>query len=65
MFSKFSFKMGKYNNESLSDYDPKNQTTWAKYDQVKFYALRMALEGQRINGTDLFKLLVSQTSNKA
>lgn len=64
MFSKFRFKMGHYDNETLSDFDARNKSTVYKYHQVKYYALKMALDGRRIKENDLFKLLVNETSGK-
>lgn len=51
MFSKFAFKMGKY--------DAMNATA---SDEIKYYALWMALEGKRISCRDLHSLLLT-TSN--
>jgi hypothetical protein len=55
MFSKFAFKMGKYDTMVIDE----NQST-----QVKYYALKMALEGKRLNCTDLFELFVNETLKK-
>lgn len=64
MFSKFRFKMGQYDNETLADFDSSNKSTTYKYHQVKYYALKMALDGRRIKENDLFKLLVNETAFK-
>jgi hypothetical protein len=44
MFSKFAFKAGKYNNMTVAVEDR---------SKVKFYCLHMALEGNRLNATEL------------
>jgi hypothetical protein len=54
MFSKFMFKAGKY--------DSMNTTTGS--DQVKFFALWMALDGKRINASELFKMSSQEASKK-
>jgi hypothetical protein len=55
MFSKFQFKAGKYDN--LDPY--KEDTNIAKY-----YSLKMALEGKRLNATKLNNLLNVESSRK-
>lgn len=50
MFSKFVFPTGAYDNMTVSEND-------TNANEVKFYALRMALEGKRIQPTDLYKKL--------
>jgi hypothetical protein len=64
MFSKYSFKRGAYDNLTLDDYDRRNQSTIYKYNQVKYYSLRMALEGKLMNCSQLNKLLQDQTLQK-
>ena len=56
LFSKFAFKSGKYDNMSVTD----DQAT-----QVKYYALKMALDGKRMNCTNLYKMLREVTSTKS
>ena len=51
MFSKFVFKEGKYDNMSVTDEQAKN---------VKFYALKMALEGKRLGEEKLVADLQTQ-----
>lgn len=53
LFSKFAFRMGKYDamNTSVSD-------------EINLYALRMALEGKRFTSVKLFSMLVEQIENK-
>ena len=55
MFSKFVFKEGKYDNMSVTDEQAKN---------VKFYALKMALEGKRLGEETLVADLQAQASAK-
>ena len=55
MFSKFVFKEGKYDNMSVTDEQAKN---------VKFYALKMALEGKRLGEEKLVADLQTQASTK-
>ncbi|CAF0732743.1 unnamed protein product [Brachionus calyciflorus] len=50
MFSKFLFSLGRYDNQTISENDP-------NASQVKFYALRMALESKRLALKDLNKKL--------
>lgn len=54
-FSKFALKNGKYDNLSI----PTINT-----EQVKYYCLKMALEGKRLSGADLFKQLEVQNNKK-
>lgn len=53
MFSKFAFKMGKYDNMNTTE-----------SDEIKLYALKMALEGKRLTSTQLNTMLVEQIANK-
>jgi len=53
MFSKFAFKVGKYDQMNTTD-----------SDEVKYYCLKMALDGKRMSGIELNNLLVNQTTNK-
>ena len=53
MFSKFAFKVGKYDQMNATD-----------SEEVKYFCLKMALDGKRMSGTDLNNLLVEQTKNK-
>ena len=55
LFSKFVFKMGKYENRSI---DHKNN------DKINFYCLNMALEAQRSGNLVLLEKLNNQTSQK-
>ena len=55
MFSKFMFKMGKYDNMTV----PTENLT-----QVKVYCLKMALESKRSNASDLFKMLTGESNRK-
>ena len=55
MFSKFVFKMGRYDNMTVSD---GNATL------VKYYALKMALEGKKLPESQLVTDLNSQASRK-
>ena len=55
MFSKFLFKLGKYDNMSVSN---ENATL------VKYYALKMALEGKRTSEEKLYLQLVDVGKNK-
>jgi hypothetical protein len=54
MFSKFMFKMKKYDNMTVSD---------DKINQVKYYSLKMALEGKRKTCKEL-SLMLNTTSSK-
>ena len=54
-FSKFHFKMKEYDNYSI----PTENT-----DQVKYYCLKMALEGKRTSPKDLNNLLKMAFENK-
>ena len=56
MFSKFQFKAGKYDN-----LNPYNENT----NIAKFYSLKMALEGKRLNETSLNGLFKIESSKKA
>jgi hypothetical protein len=64
MFSKFIFKVGRYDNLSLSDFDPSNKAPRYKYHTVRQFCLRMALESKRMSSETLYKLLLNDTSNK-
>ena len=66
LFSKFLFKMGKYDNETLDEEKSRDNktTTLNKYHQVKYYALKMALEAKRISCENLHNLLAKETFNK-
>ena len=55
MFSKFVFKEGKYDNMNVSDEQAEN---------VKFYALKMALEGKRLTEATLVANLQIQAEKK-
>ncbi len=57
LFSKFAFKMNKYDNTTISDSD-------SKYEQVKYYALKMALEGKRKSCKELNQMLKEINSKK-
>jgi hypothetical protein len=65
MFSKFMFKIGRYDNVSLSDFDPKNKSANYKYHTVRQFCMRMALESKRMPSEALYQLLQSDTSNKS
>jgi len=54
-FSKFAFKMGKYDNMSI----PVENTL-----QIKNYCLKIALESKRTSCTDLVKLLRLEINKK-
>jgi hypothetical protein len=62
MFSKFDYESGLYNNMSLADFDPLNQTPAYKYNRVKWFSLRIALEGKRTEPAELYNMLVNKTS---
>jgi hypothetical protein len=64
MFSKFAFKDGKYDFVSFEDFDVTDQSRTYKYNQVKWFCLKTALEGRRIKADELHRMLVSATSNK-
>jgi hypothetical protein len=64
MFSKFMFKMGKYDNMTLEDYDAKNRNKEYKYHAVKYFCLRMAMEGKRKNTSELVRELQIETLGK-
>lgn len=55
MFSKFQFKLGKYDNLNPDDHN----VTLAKY-----YALKMALDGKRISENGLARMLKYEISKK-
>ena len=55
MFSKFEFKLGKYDSMNVDD----NQAR-----TVKYYCLKLALEAKRTSYEDLKKLLDQQNLNK-
>jgi hypothetical protein len=55
LFSKFAFKAGSYNNMTVSEKDSEN---------VKYYALKMALEGKQLNESQLVKDLDTQIALK-
>jgi hypothetical protein len=55
LFSKFAFKMGKYDNKSVSEGD---------MHMVKYYALKMALDGKRISSRNLNRMLTTQIKTK-
>lgn len=53
MFSKFAFQAGKYDQMNTTD-----------SEEIKFYCLKMALDGKRISAPDLLKMLNQQVANK-
>ena len=53
MFSKFAFKMGKYDGMNVT-----------ASDEIKYYALWMALEGKRLSCHDLFSMLLTNNLKK-
>lgn len=53
MFSKFAFKMGKYDEMNVTD-----------SNEIKLYCLKMALEGKRMSSANLRNLLKEQASKK-
>lgn len=53
LFSKFAFRMGKYNEMNTSE-----------SDEINLYCLRMALEGNRFTCVKLYTMLVEQIANK-
>ena len=55
MFSKFMFKAGRYDNMTTS---AENET------QVKYYALKMALDAKRISSSNLTKLFSIESEKK-
>ena len=55
LFSKFAFKVGKYDNMTVKDED---------LTQVKFYCLKMALEAKNTANADLKIQLDSQIATK-
>ena len=57
MFSKFLFPTGFYDNMTVSEND-------ANSNKVRYYALRMALEGKRIKPIDLYKKLENEVFTK-
>jgi hypothetical protein len=64
MFSKFVFKMGRYDNMSVADYDSSNKTRMYKYNKVKWFCLKIALDSKRIQPDGLYKMLLNETSSK-
>ena len=48
LFSKFAFKMGKYDNRTV------NETSLG---MIKYYALKMALDGKRLPARNLTRML--------
>ncbi len=54
-FSKFAFKVGKYDNLSIPIKD---------FDKVSVYCLKMALEGKRTDASDLHKQFLIQANKK-
>jgi hypothetical protein len=61
MFSKFMFKANKYDNMSLQDYDPHNTSLTYKYNTVRYFCLRMALEGKRTSEREMADAFANQT----
>ncbi len=57
MFSKFAFKIGKYDRMNVSN-DDKN------IDKIRYYALKMALDGKRIKPNELYNMLKQETQIK-
>ncbi len=55
MFSKFAFKKGKYDNMTVTE---------AESQQVRNYALKMALDGKRMSCGELFRLFINETAKK-
>lgn len=55
MFSKFEFKAGKYDNMTTSVED---------LNLVKYYSLKMALDGKKLSGNVLSTLLLMESSKK-
>lgn len=53
MFSKSMFKTGKYDSMNITE-----------SNEIRYYALRMALEGKRTNCTDLFLMFQKSVNNK-
>lgn len=51
LFSKFAFKMGKYDNRTVNE---------SNLDMVKYYALKMALDGKRLPAYNLTSMLDAQ-----
>lgn len=56
MFSKFQFKVGNYDKMEIPNKE--NATL------IKYYSLKMALEGKRIESKDLLKQLNDETNRK-
>ena len=56
MFSKFQFKVGNYDKMEIPNKE--NATL------IKYYSLKMALEGKRIESKDLLKQLNDETNIK-
>jgi hypothetical protein len=54
MFSKFAFKAGKYDSMNATD-----------SDEIKYFCLKMALDGKRMSETQLLAMFVEQSKNKA
>jgi hypothetical protein len=55
LFSKFAFKMGKYDNRTVSEQN---------LGMVKYYALKMALDGKRLPASNLTRMLEEQIESK-
>ena len=55
LFSKFSFKAGKYDNMTIDE----NQVS-----QIKYYCLKMALEAKRTSNLQLRALFDQQVASK-
>ena len=56
MFSKFVFKDGKYDNMTVSD---------ANATLVKYYSLKMALEGKKVPEKELLTLFKDEANKKS
>ena len=55
LFSKFAFKMGKYDDMTVNESD---------LFKVKYYALKMALDAKKISNLELKNMLDAQTGTK-
>jgi hypothetical protein len=64
MFSKFMFKMDRYANLSVSDFDDHTTNSTYKYSQVKFYSLKMAMDAKNLNCSQLNQLLKDESITK-
>jgi hypothetical protein len=64
LFSKFMFKMNRYTNLTLSDYDASNTSEVYKYNMVNYFSFRMAMEAKHFNCSQLNQMLAQKSIAK-